>query len=314
MVLALGCSTRAKPTKSPLDVARAQRAAKVRRLERSNRRQAKELRELRGLLALARAESADLRRSKATPPRTTVRISHRASEHHGSSHDGSKHADPDYDESSEWSSDEHDEQPGQSSGPRPVLRLYGSSADRILTAPSPSVPAGLPPSSVPPLVLPSRPSSVPDTLPTAGGPMPNAGVPTAVRSMTPTSAFARGSTAVVAEYRRALSFVRAREFRRALPAMRQFAQAHPTHAYADNALYWQGELLYLGRRYAKSIEALSQIVERYPRGNKVAAALLKMGMCHLRLGDRASAAKYFHRVRAQFPTSPEARLAPREDA
>jgi TolA-binding protein len=51
------------------------------------------------------------------------------------------------------------------------------------------------------------------------------------------------------------------------------------------------------------------VVTRYPRGNKVPDALLKLGYCQLQLGLRDAARKTLARVVADYPKSNPAALA-----
>jgi tetratricopeptide (TPR) repeat protein len=52
---------------------------------------------------------------------------------------------------------------------------------------------------------------------------------------------------------------------------------HPDSEYAGNAQYWIGECYYTQRDYARALEAFNKVIERYPKGQKVPDALLKVG-------------------------------------
>jgi tol-pal system protein YbgF len=138
-------------------------------------------------------------------------------------------------------------------------------------------------------------------------------LPRSAGSVTMSSAGPGVEDPVVREYRAALGFVEARRWNDALGALARFAAAHPDHPYADNALYWQGEVLYAQREYRRAMEILETMIRRYPRGNKVPDALLRLGYCSLRLGDPERARTYFERVRREHPDSVAARLASREE-
>ena len=51
------------------------------------------------------------------------------------------------------------------------------------------------------------------------------------------------------------------------------------------------------------------MLSRFAGSEKAADALLKVGLCHQRLGDGASAEHYFKLLREQFPSSDAARIA-----
>jgi tol-pal system protein YbgF len=115
-------------------------------------------------------------------------------------------------------------------------------------------------------------------------------------------------------YRRGLELVRTQRFDEALIELDTFASEHPGHPYADNALYWCGEIHYLRREHARALEYFEQVEKAYPWGNKAPDALYRMGLIYLRRGDTARAQAYFDKVREQFPDTAAARLALREDA
>lgn len=117
----------------------------------------------------------------------------------------------------------------------------------------------------------------------------------------------------VREYQAALNHVAARHFDEALAGLGTFLRLHPSHPYADNAMYWRGEVLYMRRDFAAAERELAEMVRRFPRGNKVPDALLRLGFCRQRQGDLEGARTYFRRVRAEHPGTVAARLASRED-
>lgn len=177
-------------------------------------------------------------------------------------------------------------------GPRPVLRLYGTPEEpapitTVTTAPTARVGRAATLAPVPP--------------------MPDVGRLAATPRAAP-------SDAALAEYRQALQLVRDRQFERALPALERFVAAHPEHPYADNALYWRGEVFFLRRQYPQALAEYTRLLSGYPRGNKAADALLRSGLCHLRMGDASRARASFRRLRESFPNSVAARRASREDA
>ena len=75
------------------------------------------------------------------------------------------------------------------------------------------------------------------------------------------------------------------------------------------ALFWRGEVLFAQKRYEQALTGFQQALEREPRGEKAADALLKIGLCYQRLGQPERARATFERLKAQFPESDAARLA-----
>ena len=115
-------------------------------------------------------------------------------------------------------------------------------------------------------------------------------------------------------YRRGLDLVRQQRFLEALVELDTFASAHPGHPYADNALFWCGEVHYLRREYDRALEYFKRLEKLHPWGNKAPDALYRMGQIYLRRGDTTRAQRYFDEVRERFPDTAAARLALREDA
>lgn len=265
------------------------------------------LRELETAFALARAEARalrdELRAREASERARTVRIAHEP----------------------EPPSFASEEPPPDESGPRPVLRLYGPTprpaAATANVAPIPGPPA-------PPLAPPPPPASLRLPVDERAGRSAADGVPAippaplVVASEQPRPGPQRvelpaaeppRADAAVQAYREALRHLTERRFEEALEALEAFLRAHPNHPYADNAMYWRGEIHYARREYARALAALNALVERYPRGNKVPEALLRIGQCHARMGDRARARQAFERLRTEHPTSVAARMLPEED-
>ncbi len=115
-------------------------------------------------------------------------------------------------------------------------------------------------------------------------------------------------------YRRGLGLVRERRFAEALTELDEFARTNPSHPYADNALFWCGEIHYLRREHDQALDYFQRIEKLHPWSNKAPDALYRLGQIYLRRGDSARARAYFDKVREQFPNTAAARLALREDA
>lgn len=118
----------------------------------------------------------------------------------------------------------------------------------------------------------------------------------------------------VDDYRHGLDLIRAQRFDEATQALGAFLDAYPNHPYADNALFWRGELHFLRRDYARALEDFLTIERHHPWGNKLPDALYRIGQIYRKRGDETRAQAYFEKVREQFPDTAAARLALREDA
>ncbi len=291
-------------------------AVRVEVLETAAVRRDRRIRELESRLALADAEVRDLRHEVAQAEDrdaslAVVRI--------GDAHRVAAVAPEEDVEPAEPPQEEVD------TGPRPVLRLYGEPSYELGSAPIASVDPGIarpmqaPAAYTGGAYLPAPPPGALGRLPVAaiGG---STGVPPIpVRPLTvmpqaPAPGPRRAADdSVVREYQAALGHVAGRRFDEALGALDAFLRAHPQHPYADNAMYWRGEVLYARRDYDAAERELAEMVRRFPQGNKVPDALLRLGFCRQRQGDVEGARTYFRRVRAEHPGTVAARLASRED-
>jgi tol-pal system protein YbgF len=96
------------------------------------------------------------------------------------------------------------------------------------------------------------------------------------------------------------------------PARRQFEQLlknFPNSENADNAQFWIGESYFQEKWYEKAILEYQTVIEKYPKGNKVPAAMLKQGMAFLQLGDKTAASVVWKDLEKRYPSSSEAKVA-----
>lgn len=111
-------------------------------------------------------------------------------------------------------------------------------------------------------------------------------------------------------YDQALALVNAKQHERALEALNAFLVRWPDHPYAENAMYWRGEIYFAQGEYLRAAEQFEAVVARFGGGRKAPDALLKIGMCHDRLGAPARANEYWTRLKRDFPQSDAARKIP----
>lgn len=110
-------------------------------------------------------------------------------------------------------------------------------------------------------------------------------------------------------YDQHMSKLQAGEHEDAATGFRALVSEYPEHELADNAQYWLGESMYARKLYRDALAAFRAVVSRYPRGNKVPDALLKIGFCHLALGESEQARTALARLIEMFPKSHPAALA-----
>jgi tol-pal system protein YbgF len=89
----------------------------------------------------------------------------------------------------------------------------------------------------------------------------------------------------------------------------EFISKYPKSGYADNSRFWIGEIYFQEKWYEKAILEYQQVIEKYPQGNKVPAALLKQGLAFYMLGDKANAKLILKELIRKYPGSNEAKIA-----
>jgi tol-pal system protein YbgF len=110
-------------------------------------------------------------------------------------------------------------------------------------------------------------------------------------------------------YRRSLEALRAGRHVEAAAGFRDFLKQHANHDFADNAQYWLGECYYDQKDYPMALREFRRVVEKYPQGNKVPDALLKVGFAHLALGSTEVGRQMLEQVVRSYPRHEAAALA-----
>jgi tol-pal system protein YbgF len=113
-----------------------------------------------------------------------------------------------------------------------------------------------------------------------------------------------------AAYEAALAQVQGKQYDRGLEGLNAFLARWPDHPYAENALYWRGEAYFAQGEYLRAAEQFDAVLSRPGSGNKAPDALLKLGMCHDRLGAPQRAREYWDRLKNDFPRSDAAKRIP----
>jgi len=113
----------------------------------------------------------------------------------------------------------------------------------------------------------------------------------------------------IALYRRSLAALKGGHVAAALTGFRKFLAYYPHHSYADNVQYWIGEAYFSLDQYQAAVREMRRVVERYPRGNKVPDAMLKIGLAHLARGERREARQALETLCRIYPKHAVTRLA-----
>jgi tol-pal system protein YbgF len=176
---------------------------------------------------------------------------------------------------------------------RPRLRLYGSKSGGEYEKPATDR-AALP------------------VVPTVNETLPVVPLPEQRAAQLRASAAPSGAEAGIIAYRAALKLLLERQYDQAITAFADFMAQHPRNGLVGNALYWRGEAHYAKRDYAPALADFEALLERDPRGDKAADALLRSALCLRKLGSEDKAREALRRLRSDFPNSQAATLAARE--
>ena len=123
-----------------------------------------------------------------------------------------------------------------------------------------------------------------------------------------TAARSRASKPMVL-YRESLDALKAGRIAVALAGFRKFQARYPRDDYADNVQYWIGECYFNLDQFQAAVRELHRVVVRYPHGNKVPDAMLKIGLAHLARGERRDGRQALESLCRTYPKHAAARLA-----
>lgn len=103
-------------------------------------------------------------------------------------------------------------------------------------------------------------------------------------------------------YNEALNLYFDRDYQPSIQKFSELLALSKTHPLADNCQYWIGECNYSKEKYLAAISEF-QKVEGLGDGNKTDAALFKIGMSYLKMGNQIEAVAAFKKLEKQFPKS-----------
>jgi tol-pal system protein YbgF len=89
----------------------------------------------------------------------------------------------------------------------------------------------------------------------------------------------------------------------------ELMKRYPKSENADNAQFWIGEIYYREKWYEKAILEYQNVIEKFPKGNKVPAALLKQGLAFQNIGDKSNSRLILEELIKKYPKTNEAKIA-----
>jgi tol-pal system protein YbgF len=112
------------------------------------------------------------------------------------------------------------------------------------------------------------------------------------------------------EYEAALALFKAKSYDAAIEGLTAFLVRYPDHPHTENAMYWRGEAFQAKGDYNHAVKEYEDLIARFPFGNRTAEALLGLGTCEQRLGQRERADEAFAQLRERYPKSSAAQKLP----
>jgi tol-pal system protein YbgF len=112
------------------------------------------------------------------------------------------------------------------------------------------------------------------------------------------------------DYEDAYEIVRDVQARRANPgeaeqAMRSFAQAYPNHRLANDARFWQGEMLYRQRNYPQAQSVFAGLLQRAPNSERAPEAMLRIAQSMRAPNQRQQACGMLTLLPQRYPQAPQ---------
>jgi tol-pal system protein YbgF len=95
----------------------------------------------------------------------------------------------------------------------------------------------------------------------------------------------------------------------ALQNFREFVRRFPAAELGDNAQYGIGECFFAQSQFDSAAVEYGRVEVQFPQGDRVPAALYKLGLCQERLGDTAASKQTMESLVKRFPLAGEAQLA-----
>ena len=111
-------------------------------------------------------------------------------------------------------------------------------------------------------------------------------------------------------YDRAVNLVlKDKRYEQAIPEFRAFNEKYPNSAYAANAHYWLGQLLFNQGKLDKAKQEFDVVVNQHKGSNKRSDAMLKLAMVAQKQNNLAKAKQLYQQVMSEYPDSSAAKLA-----
>lgn len=110
------------------------------------------------------------------------------------------------------------------------------------------------------------------------------------------------SSSFQTQYDQALELYNDRQYDMALKIFDQLLASGENNSLVDNCQYWKGECYYGKMDYNQAIIEFNKVFT-FVNANKLDDAQLKLGLCHLKLGNQVEAKNELEKLLSDFPDS-----------
>ncbi|MBI9111437.1 tol-pal system protein YbgF [Maridesulfovibrio ferrireducens] len=110
-------------------------------------------------------------------------------------------------------------------------------------------------------------------------------------------------------YNKALESFKAREYKKAIVDWAEFTKNFPKNSLVPNSIFWEGECYYQLKDYPNAALKYQVVIAKYPSSNKFKSAMLKQGICLIKLGKTKSGKYILEDLIKKAPESAEAKRA-----
>ena len=110
------------------------------------------------------------------------------------------------------------------------------------------------------------------------------------------------------QYEFATSFLKQGDYNTAERALREFVTTHPEHKKAGNAQYWYAETFRIRQLYTDAASAYLEGYQKYPKSEKAAINLLKLGVSLVQIGEKDQGCLMIVGVKKEYPKAKQSVL------
>ena len=110
------------------------------------------------------------------------------------------------------------------------------------------------------------------------------------------------------QYNFATSLLKQGDYTTAERALREFVIDNPEHSLAGNAQYWYAETFRIRQLYTDAASAYLEGYQKYPKSEKAAINLLKLGVSLVQIGEKDQGCLMIKGVKKEYPKAKQSVL------